>query len=50
MAELPIIKLGRKRYYYDARLKQLRNTKKPHDYIDLTEIEVTLLYSAFNDN
>ena len=28
---LPIIQLGRKRYFVDARLNQLRNIHNPHD-------------------
>jgi hypothetical protein len=39
MSELPIIKRGRKKYYFDARLKQLRNVNNPHDFIDLTDAE-----------
>jgi hypothetical protein len=39
MSELPKIKLGRKTYYFDARLGQLRNLKNPHDYRNLTDKE-----------
>jgi hypothetical protein len=39
MSELPKVKLGRKTYYFDGRLKQIRNVKNPHDFIDLTEQE-----------
>jgi hypothetical protein len=34
MGELPKIKSKNKEYYIDARLRQLRNVKNPHDYID----------------
>lgn len=34
MGELPKIRHGNKEYYRDARLRQLRNMKNPHDYID----------------
>ena len=34
MGELPKIRQGNKQYYHDARLRQLRNVKNPHDYID----------------
>lgn len=37
---LPIIKENGKRYFFDERLRQLRNIKNPHDYIDLNEFEV----------
>ena len=40
MSELPKIKRGRKTYYFDERLKQLRNVKNPHDFIDLKERQV----------
>lgn len=50
MSELPKIKLGRKTYYFDAKLKQLRNVKNPHEYLDLTQIETKLLLSFFQDN
>jgi hypothetical protein len=29
--ELPIIKIGRKRYFVDARLNELRNVNDPND-------------------
>ena len=32
--ELPRMKINRKEYFLDERLKQLRNVKNPHDYID----------------
>jgi len=35
MSELPIVKHGTKKYYFDARLNQLRNVDNPHDFIDL---------------
>ena len=31
MLALPIIKLGRKRYFVDARLNELRNIRNPYD-------------------
>jgi len=36
MSELPIIERGKKRYYFDARLGQLRNVDNPHDFINLS--------------
>ena len=31
MRELPRVKIGRKTYYVDSRLNELRNVKNPHD-------------------
>ena len=36
MDELPTIKLGKKRYFFDYRLSQLRNVENPHEFEDLT--------------
>lgn len=35
MPILPIIKIGKKRYYVDKKLKQLRNVENHHDCIVL---------------
>lgn len=44
MLELKIIKIGKKKYFLDKRLKQLRNIKNPCDYIDLeNKIEFLLI-------
>jgi len=32
MNKLPIIQIGKKRYYIDAKLSQIRNINNPHDY------------------
>jgi hypothetical protein len=40
--ELPKVKVGAKTYYFDERLSQLRNVDNPHDFINLTEEEVSL--------
>ncbi|VVB51238.1 Uncharacterised protein [uncultured archaeon] len=40
MAELPIVGIGRKKYYIDERLKQIRNVKNPHDFKDLNDEEI----------
>jgi len=37
---LPIVKENDTEYFFDERLRQLRNIKNPHDYIDLNEFEV----------
>jgi hypothetical protein len=40
MSELPKIKIGRKTYYIDTKLQELRNIKNPHDTEPLTEMEL----------
>jgi len=37
---LPIITYNRKKWFFDERLKQLRNVKNPHDFTDLNDFEV----------
>lgn len=32
MTQLPIVRLGKKKYFADRRLRQLRNINNPHDY------------------
>lgn len=36
--QLPIMRIGRKRYYVDERLRQLRNVEDPHDFISFCEL------------
>ena len=43
MNQLKIISLGKKEYFLDERLKQLRNIKNPFDFIDLDDVELFLL-------
>ena len=31
MSQLPVIKIGRKQYFVDERLNELRNVRNPHD-------------------
>jgi len=40
--KLPIIKMNKKRYYVDERLKQLRNVENPHDQIPMDEAFVRI--------
>ena len=40
MKELKKVKVRGKFYYLDERLKQLRNVKNPHDFINLNDFEV----------
>jgi hypothetical protein len=42
MNQLKVVKIGNKKYFLDARLKELRNIKNPNDYIELSELEVCL--------
>lgn len=44
--KLPTIKRGNKRYYFDARLDQLRNVDNPHDFIDLSPEETMQLQQS----
>ncbi len=35
--QLPIVRIGRKRYYRDDRLRKYRNVNNPHDRIPFGE-------------
>jgi len=37
---LPIVSYQRKKWFFDERLKQLRNIRNPHEWIDLNEFEM----------
>jgi hypothetical protein len=37
MSQLPIVRIGKKSYFLDVRLRELRNVKNPHDRLDLCE-------------
>jgi hypothetical protein len=37
---LPIVSYQRKKWFFDRRLRQLRNLRNPHDFIDLNDFEV----------
>ena len=37
---LPIITYERKKWFFDERLRQLRNVRNPHDFIDLNDFEI----------
>jgi len=43
MGQLKIVKIGRKKYFLDLRLVEIRNVKNPHDFVRLTELEAYLL-------
>lgn len=40
---LPIVKIGKKRYFADSRLRELRNIKNPHDCLDFSDSEWVIL-------
>ena len=40
MRALPIVKYEGKYWFFDRRLRQLRNARCPHDFIDLGDFEV----------
>lgn len=40
--ELPVVRIGRKRYFVDERFGQLRNVKNPHDWIELDFFPMTV--------
>lgn len=42
MHELPTITLFEDTYYVDKRLRQLRNTKNPHDFMEFSEFETMI--------
>ena len=37
---LPVVCYERKLWFFDERLKQLRNVQNPHDFINLNDFEV----------
>ncbi len=37
---LPVVYFERKLWFLDERLRQLRNVRNPHDFIDLNDFEV----------
>jgi hypothetical protein len=38
--QLPIVEYENKRWYFDARLRQIRNVENPHDYNSLDDFEM----------
>ncbi len=37
---LPVVRYERKWWFFDERLRQIRNVRNPHDFIDLDEVEM----------
>ena len=37
---LPVVRYQRKLWFFDKRLRQLRNIYNPHDFIDLNDFEI----------
>ena len=48
MTQLPTIRLFSELYFVDNRLKQLRHTEDPHDYIEFSEFGAMLQLSALS--
>lgn len=37
---LPVVNYKGKKWFFDKRLKQIRNIKNPHDFMDLNDFEM----------
>lgn len=37
---LPVVTYERKKWFFDERLRQIRNVRNPHDFLDLNEFEM----------
>ena len=37
---LPVVRYERKLWFLDVRLRQIRNVRNPHDFINLNEFEI----------
>jgi len=37
---LPVVRHERKRWFFDERLRELRNVKNPHEFVRLNEFEL----------
>ena len=37
---LPVVRYKRKLWFLDERLRQIRNVRNPHDFINLNEVEI----------
>ncbi len=37
---LPVVRYERKLWFFDERLRQIRNIRNPHEFIDLDEAEI----------
>ena len=48
--QLPTIMIGKKTYYVDERLMQVRNVKNPHDYIDFHKLHKVKGYTMKHYN
>jgi len=48
MSQLPTIQLFDHLYYVDRRLRQLRNTADPHDFIEFDAFETSLKLAAIS--
>jgi coproporphyrinogen III oxidase len=46
---LPVVRYQRKLWFFDKRLRQLRNIYNPHDFIDLNDFEMQYFISKIGD-
>jgi hypothetical protein len=40
---LPIFTVGNTRYFFDRRVRQLRNIASPHDFVELSSLEMAVI-------
>lgn len=45
---LPVVAYEGKTWFLDSRLRQIRNTKNPHDFQDLNDFELEYLFGLVN--
>lgn len=50
MGELPKVKIGRKTYYLDERLDEMRNVRDPHDRESMEGGSVDLYMELFGEH
>ena len=41
--KLPILAFGKRKYYFDLKLWQLRKVDDPNDFIDLSDLEAVVM-------
>ena len=47
-AKLPIVAYEDKNWYFDARLRQIRNVENPHEFQDLNDFEMEYFQDLAN--
>ena len=38
--QLPVVSYERRKWFFDERLRQIRNVANPHEFVDLNEFEM----------